>query len=203
MSRLVDLSHYLHQCAGNPRLNAIRKRLSQLDAEWNSYFFKTRSQYVWELALNSARFKAKDDVFAEPPPDQIILAHPGVAFEYVGNGARHDKSYEPIVMAEVLGYNRFRWPKRSDGLPSALPPLGASIVATYSPDNVGKHVGFGVMMHLYNTYSFGVTRRDTGAGMDTTYLLSADLMRLFLSPSGYWMKAFRPQGNSVAADGQQ
>jgi hypothetical protein len=194
VTRLVGLSRHLHACAGTDRLRSSLKTLDALDAAWNHYFFKTRSQYIWELALNSSRFNARDDVFAAPPSDQIILAHPGVAFEYVGGGAHNDKAYEALVFAELVGYNRFRWSPGADGRASQLPPLGASIVATYSPDNDGNHVGYGVMVHAYNTLSLGVTRRDTGAGDETTWLLSLDLMRLVLNPTPEKMAEFRGKG---------
>jgi hypothetical protein len=201
VNRVVNLTHRLHQCAASERVTGVHKRLTELDAEWDAYFFKTRSQYVWELAVNSARFTGKDNVFAEPPKDQVILVHPGVAYEYVGGGVRHDKSYELTVIAEVLGYNRFGWSNAGDGSRSKWPALGASIVATYSPDNMGQHVGYGLMLHAYNAYSLGVTRRDTGAGKDTTYLLSVDLMRFLLSPSAAAMQAFRGAGTPAVSAG--
>ena len=194
VNRLVNLTHRLHQCAAEPHLTGIRKRLAQLDADWDAYFFNTRSQYLWELAINSWRFKARDDVFAEPPGDQVIVAHPGITYEYVGGGARNDKSYEAILMADLVGYNRFRWRAHGDGTPSRLPPLGVSLVGTYSPDNDGEHLGFGVMFHVNNVYSLGVARRDTGAGKETVYLLSADLMRFLLKPSEASQTNFRGAG---------
>lgn len=194
VNRFVNLSKRLHQCAGHDRLTRVRKRLAELDADWDKYFFGTRSQYIWELGINSARFKGRDDVFAEPPSDQLIVAHPGITFEYVGGGAQNDEAYDAILMAELLGYNRFKWPDRKDGKPSRLPALGLSIVGTYSPDNDGEHVGYGVMLHVNNIYSFGVARRDTGAGDETVYLLSADLMKIVLKPSEFSMEKFRGAG---------
>lgn len=194
VNRAVQLSHYVHQCASESRLEKTLKALVVLDADWNHYFFKTRSQYVWELAINSWRFQGKDDVFAPPPPDQIIVAHPGVAFEFVGSSVPQADSYQATLFAEVLGYNRFKWKPGTDGSPSSLPPLGVALVVTYTPDNIGEHVGYGVMFHAYNTFSLGVTQRDTGAGNELTYLLSADLMRLVLNPSPEAIAKFRGKG---------
>jgi hypothetical protein len=200
VNRLVNLTHHLHHCAGQDRLVRVRKRLAELDAAWDNYFFNTRSQYIWELGINSARFKGKDDEFAEPPVDQLIVAHPGISFEYVGGGAQNDEAYEAILMAELVGYNRFAWPERKDGKPSRLPPLGISLVGTYSPDNDGEHYGYGVMIHVKNVYSFGVARRDTGAGDETVYLLSADLMKLILKPSAMSMDTFRGTGAQASVE---
>jgi hypothetical protein len=192
--RVVNLTATLHQCAAQPRLQLVRKRLEELDAQWNSYFFKTRSQYIWELVWNERRFKARDDVFAEPPKDQIIIAHPSVAYEYVGGGARNERAYDAIVYAELLGYNRFGDSLKGGSFMSGRPALGGSIVATYTPDNTGDRVGYGIMLHAFNTFSLGATRRDTGAGKETTYLLSADFMRIVLKPSEALMKHFRGAG---------
>jgi hypothetical protein len=186
--RAVALSARINQCAGRSRLEEAHKSLIALDKEWNHYFFETRSQYIWELAVNSWRFKDKQDQFARPPKDQIILAHPGVAFEYVGGGAQNERAYEATVLAELIGYNRIRW---DDEGKSKLPPLGVSLVATYTPDNTGDHTGYGIMFHAYHTLSLGVTRRDTGAGDETTYLLSMDLMRLVLNPTPEAIEKFR------------
>jgi hypothetical protein len=199
VNRVVQLSHYVHQCASQSRLEKTLKALAVLDSEWDYYFFKTRSQYVWELAINSWRFQGKDDVFAPPPSDQLIVVHPGVAFEFVGSSAQQAESYQATLFAEVIGYNRFKWKPGNDGSPSSLPPLGVALVVTYTPDNIGEHVGYGVMFHVYNTLSLGVTQRDTGAGNELTYLLSADLMRLILNPTPEAIAKFRGKGAAVPA----
>jgi len=194
LNRAAGLAAQASQCADQARLEGARRTLAYLDAQWDRYFFKTRSQYVWELALNSWRFKDKPNEFAKPPVDQVIFLHPEAAFEYVGGGARNQRSYDAIVMAEIIGYNRFTWAPKKDGSSSALPPLGLAIVTTYSPYNTGDRFGFGLMLHVYNTLSIGATRRNTGSGKQTTYLLSADLMRLILNPSREAMARFRGTG---------
>lgn len=195
MNRAVNLTNIVGRCAALPRGKRALESLVKLDKDWNHYFFETRSQYIWELAVNSARYHDKQDVFGEPPTDQIILLHPGVTFEYLGGGARHEEAYQAVVMAEVIGYNKFTWKERSPGVPSRLPPLGASIVATLAKENTGDRIGYGLMIHVYNTLSIGATRRDTGAGTETTWLLSADLMKLILNPSAEAVAKFRGKGN--------
>lgn len=195
LTRAVELSAVVNTCASLARIEEFKDKLTAYDEEWNHYFFEARSQFIWELALNSWRFNPPDDEFARPPKDQIILAHPGVAFEYVGGGAHNERAYDAIVMAELIGYNRIRW---NDEGKSKLPPLGASVVATYTPDNTGDPTGYGIMFHAYNTLSLGVTRRDTGAGDETTYLLSIDLMKFILNPSPEAMARFRKQQPAAA-----
>jgi hypothetical protein len=199
--RLVNLTASLHACVGTERLKSARKQLALLDTEWDDYFFRTHSQYIWELFLNERRHRGErasdrgNDLFARPPRDQIILLHPNAAYEYVGGGTRNDKSYRPIVFVEVLGYSRFGWDEdMKNGTATFRPGFGASLVATYTPDNTGSHLGYGFIVHAYNKYSLGVTRRDTGAGKDTSVLLSVDLMRFLLKPSDALMKSFRGAG---------
>ena len=199
VTRVVNLTNHLLRCAGQSKLEETRKALKKLDAEWDHYFFGTRSQFVWELAINSWRFKAPDDKLAAPPTDQIILLHPGVAFEYVGRDAGREDAYEAIILAEVIGYNRFAWKPRKDGTPSRLPPLGASLVVTYTPDNIGERVGYGVLIHAWNTLSLGFSRRDTGAGEEFTWLLSGDLMRFVIEPSPEAIARFRGKGTAVVS----
>ena len=199
--RLVNQTSSLHACVGAKHLESARKQLAMLDSEWDDYFFKTHSQYIWELFLNERRYRGGrgpnpgNDLFARPPRDQIIFLHPNAAYEYVGGGARNDKSYRPIVFAEVIGYSRFGWDEDiKKGTATFRPGFGASLVATYTPEKTGSHLGYGFIVHAYNKYSLGVTRRDTGAGKDTTVLLSVDLMRFLLKPSDTLMKDFRGPG---------
>jgi hypothetical protein len=196
LNRSVNLTRYVLRCAGQARLEGTRTKLAELDADWDHYFFETRSQFIWELAINSARFNADNDKFAGPPDDQIILLHPGIAVEYVGGGEQNESAYDFVIMTELIGYNRIRWPNRRHVSPSRLPALGAAVVATYTPDNTGDRVGYGLMVHINHKYSVGATRRDTGAGEETTWLLSVDLMRLLLKPSYEDIKNFRGAGAS-------
>jgi hypothetical protein len=191
VNRVVNLTNRVLRCAGQARLKEAGAALTKLDAAWNHYFFDTRSQFVWELAVNSWRFNASDNILAAPPADQIIFLHPGVALEYVGSDAGREDAYDAIVLAEVIGYNRISWGTHADGSASRIPPLGGSIVATYTPDNLGERVGYGVLIHVNHVFSFGFSRRDTGEGDETTYLLSADFMKLMLKPTPEAIARFR------------
>ena len=185
--RSTALMQQILQVSVEGRLEEHHKALVDLDREWDYYFEEARSQYLWELAINARRYDAPDDKFAPPPEDQIIFLHPTVAMEYVGGGAQNERSYEVAAVIELIGYNRFKWGEDS----KMKWPLGIAVVATVTPYNTGDRVGYGMMFHVNNKWSLGVIRRDTGAGDDTTWLITADLMKLILKKSEEVKKKFR------------
>lgn len=179
LNTYLGLAQQILRYEARPRVAGFAASLALRKAQWDYYFDEARSQYWWELAVNSRRYKASDGELAEPPGGQLILGHPSVAFEYVGGGARNESAYDGVVVVEVAGYNKFGW-RNSQPLKR---PLGGSLVVTYTPDNTGDRAGIGVMLHVNNNWSIGATRRDTGAGSETTWLLSADLMKRLLRKS--------------------
>ena len=137
---------------------------------------------------NNALYDPAGDSLARPPVGQLILLHPSAAMEYVSSNETVERAYNLVGIIDIVGYNRLRW--KQDG-PYSKWPLGASVVATYVPATSGDDFGYGLMVHVKNMYSFGATRRDTGAGTDTTWLFSVDLARLFLDKSAEARKQFR------------
>ena len=192
-SLIVLIRHIelVRQVLENPvreKLHAIHVELVKLDAEWDYYFDETKSQFWWEFMANNSIYDPAGDLLARPPVDQLILLHPNAAMEYVDGNASVEDAYNLVGIIDVIGYNRLRW-KEDD--PYSEWPLGASIVATYVPATSGDDFGYGLMFHVKNKYSFGATRRDTGAGTDTTWLFSIDLTKLFLEKSAEAKKQFR------------
>lgn len=141
------------------------------DAKWTRYFDEARLQFPWELWVNGLRYgrvNRKAGGFAEPPRDQIILAHPGVGMEYV-RGAESGSRLEPALLIELIGYNRWRWTQ--DGTMENA--WGASLVQTYS-DRAGlSSARPGIMVHWQNKYSVAFTRNNGSTGI----LLSVDLAK--------------------------
>ena len=170
------------------RLNDIHNALSLLDGEWTYYFEEARSQYPWELALNDRRYDAAPNQLERPPKGQLIFIHPTVAIEYVGGGIENKAAYNTVPIVELLGYNVLRL--RRDG-PPLKRPIGFSTIASYTPALTGDNVGYGVMIHIGNDLSVGVTQRDTGLQQDTTWLVSVDLGKLFLQKSQETKERFR------------
>jgi ABC-type transporter Mla MlaB component len=139
-----------------------------INDQWNNYLFKARSQFLWELNLNSALFdrqRDKSEAFPSPPEHQWILLHPEVALEYVG-GADKGSRFEPSIVMEWVGYNRWRWSGSK-----MRNPLGLSIISTFSDRAGADAVGYGIQVHYKNNYSLGITTRSG----DTGIFISVDL----------------------------
>ena len=181
LTRLMALGFNVLNQPVRTQIAEINAAVSRLDAEWDYYFDEARSQYSWELLVNNMIYDPPGDVLAGPPNAQLILFHPTIALEYVGSGPQNEAAYDTVGMVELVGYNSWR----------GSMPLGASIVATYTPETTGDRVGLGVMLHIQHNYSIGVTRRDTGLGDETTWLFSVDLTKLFLSKSQQIREEFR------------
>jgi hypothetical protein len=149
-------------------LDAARVR----DARWTHYFDTARLQFPWELYVNGLRHERNNrraGGFADVPDDQWILLHPGVGLEYVRN-APSGSRFEPALVVELVGYNRWRW--HADGTMGTA--LGVSLIQTYS-DRAGLGSSrTGVMLHYDHKYSLALTRGDGETGL----MLSVDLSRL-------------------------
>lgn len=162
-----------------------KEDLHRRNSEWRAYFEKARSQYWWELQVNSLRYDRRnkrdnlcgvtlDKVGSvcsaigafEPPHDQIIFLHPGAALEYVG-GAPDGGQFKPAVVMEWGGYNRWLW--KNDG--SMGFALGASLISSYADRSGIKDIRHGFVLHVDHRYSLGVT---FGSGK-TGFFVSADL----------------------------
>ncbi len=169
-------------------LRRIHEQVAALDAEWDYYFYKARSQFWWEFIANNALYDPAGNVLAPPPDAQLILLHPNAAMEYVDGGATVESAYNLVGIVELIGYNRLRWKK---GGPYSKWPLGISVIMTYIPATSGDDIGYGLMLHVKNDYSFGATRRDTGSGDETTWLFSVDLTKLFLEKSAEAKELYR------------
>jgi hypothetical protein len=160
------------------RVQKMYEELRILDDQWTFYFEHGRSQYPWELWANSANFKRHidDDRFAPPPNHQLILMHLGAGLEYAESTGSEGSEFNAVALVELIGYNRLVYPTEG----RAGRSYGASIIATVSPESDGNRIGWGAMIHFTEKLSLGVARRDLGRdGDETTWLLSADLGRMF------------------------
>lgn len=158
------------------------------DAKWSRYFDEARLQFPWELWVNGLRYgrvNRKAGGFAEPPHDQVIFGHPGVGMEYV-RGADSGNRFEPALIIEIIGYNRWRW--TVDGKMENA--WGASLVQTYS-DRAGLSSSRpGIMLHWQNKYSIAFTRDDSKTGV----VLSVDLAKAVTKVEKDAREKFRVRG---------
>lgn len=188
LTRYINLVHRILQLPVRVELERFHREVVKLDEQWDYYFEEARSQYYWELLANGALYQPADDRLAGPPDSQLVLFHPTAAMEYVGSGPQNESAYDVVAVVELIGYNR--WSYSADSF-LARWPFGVSAVATYTPETTGDRVGYGAMIHIKHDYSIGATRRDTGAGTETTWLLSVDLTKLFLDKSSEVRRRFR------------
>ena len=186
--RIAELVRRVIQTSVYGRLREIHDKLSLLDGEWTYYFEDARSQYPWELAINDRRYDGASNQLERPPKGQLIFVHPTVAIEYLGGGIENEAAYNTVPIVELVGYNVLRW--RSDG-PQLKWPVGFSAIASYTPATTGDRVGYGIVLHVGNDFSVGVTQRDTGSQQERTWLLSIDLGKLFLEKSQEARERFR------------
>lgn len=164
------------------------------DAQWTSYFDEARLQYPWELLVNGwrhGRENRKAGGFADVPNDQWILLHPGVGLEYVKDAPKGSR-FEPALVVEVIGYNRWSWSR--DGRMGRA--FGASLIQTYS-DRAGlSSARTGIMLHYNNKYSLAFTRKDGESGV----MLSIDLGNLLTEVESDTREGFRMLGSGLGSN---
>ena len=166
VERVVDLVVNL------PATSALADSLAMFDDRWKAYFTDARSQLGWELWLNGRWYRAVKNErycpsrggFCEPPSRQWILLHPSLALEYVSGtapGARVDES----LVLELFGVNRWSWDKGA----AMRNAVGASLVVSASDRSSLPTFGYGVLIHLRQTYSIGATMRGSRWGVVVSY----------------------------------
>lgn len=179
---------------------ALSKAYDKLNEQWNYYFGKARSQYPWELWINSLRYdnklvnkckqekestltgndlwefcrKHKDIRLSAPPNDQLILLHPTAAME-IGPNDPGDVATNTIGIVEILGYFRFGSPKK---FPTKW-PVGGSIISTVALDSNGERYGWGALLHLKESLSIGVAKGFVG-NSDIRFLITVDIGKFWL-----------------------
>lgn len=166
-------------------IQAAAARAATRDARWRSYFADARSQYPWELYVNSLVYESRvrsNLGISGPPNWQWIVLHPDAGMQYVRSAAAGDR-FKPALVLELLGYNRWSW--GGDHKPHNA--WGASLVRTYA-DTVSVPSGaWGVAVHYNNKYTLTLSRHDGKTGI----LLSADLLGALTSISQAWVDRFR------------
>jgi hypothetical protein len=166
-------------------IQAAQARAAMRDTRWRNYFTEARSQYPWELYVNSLVYESKlraDLGISGPPNWQWIVLHPDVGLQYVHDAAQGDRML-PALVLELIGYNRWRW--GADGRPENA--WGASLVRTYADSTSVSTGAWGIAVHRNSKYSIAVTRGDGKTGV----LLSVDLAGAVTQASQEWRDRFR------------
>jgi hypothetical protein len=143
-------------------------KLKLYSSEWEKYFTVARSQTPLELIINSALYKEEiiKPTFVLPPDYQIIALHPNILLDYIDN-ADEGSQLKASLAVEWIGINY--WNRNI--------PFGLALISTYSDRAGVDDVGHGVIFHINNNYSFGITNNDG----ETGFSFSMDLLKLFES----------------------
>lgn len=146
----------------------LSKRLSALEKNWDEYYNQSKSQTIWELALNGYLFQRenKENEFSIPPSWQLVFMHPTIVVERVGGAADGDQLKEAI-MIEVIGadwWNQNKW----------FLPSGWSIITTYSDRSEVDDWGYGVALNFNSKFTLGVSDH----GGDTGLFITLDFLKL-------------------------
>ena len=166
-------------------IDAARSRAVARDARWRSYFADARSQYPWELFVNSWRYEEtvrNREGISGPPAWQWIVLHPDVGLQYVDSAAAGDR-FKPALVLELIGYNRWTW--GGDNRPRNA--WGASLVRTYADTASVPSGGWGIAIHRHSKYTLTLNRLEGKTGV----LFSIDLVGAVTRPSEEWSDRFR------------
>jgi hypothetical protein len=134
---------------------------------WSNYFENSRSQTFIDLAINTWYYqdKLKENRLVPPPNKQYFALHPSIIMHYSVD-AEHGEQMKEALAIEWAGINY--WQLKI--------PLGLSVVSTYADRVSVKSVTHGVMFHINNTYSFGLT---TNSEQQHGIFVTLDLLKLF------------------------
>lgn len=166
-------------------IQAAAARADVRDARWRSYFADARSQYPWELLVNSWIYERKVrnvQGISGPPSSQWIVLHPDIGMQYIRSADAGDR-FKPALILELIGYNRWQW--GDDNKPRN--GWGASVVRTYADTASVSTGAWGIAIHRNNKYTLTLTRH----GDKTGVLLSIDLAGAVTTASQQWRDAFR------------
>ena len=133
---------------------------------WQNYFEKRRSQTSLELLINTWSYQdeLKKRVPINPPKFQWIVLHPSIVLQQSPDEIDGSQIKEALAI-EWAGINYW----------DLDIPFGASIVSTYADRAIGKDFTTGLMFHISNDYSIGITH----IGGENNVFISVDVMKLF------------------------
>ena len=140
--------------------------LDLISSNWQRFFEERRSMYSWELAVNTAWYKKEltSNQNIEPPSMQWIVFHPTIVMQNSPEEMDGDQ-FKQALAIELLGINFW----------DLSVPLGASVVATYADRADGDDMTYGLMFHVSNDLSIGVTH----IGGENNIFINIDLLKLF------------------------
>jgi hypothetical protein len=114
--RIARLTRLALVRSETPDMRALLAENLRREQSWEDYFERARSQYFWELALNSLLMKETRPLlpsgqrggFRAVPTSQVLFLHPYVALEYASSEAEGNR-LNPLLILDVVGYNKWSW----------------------------------------------------------------------------------------------
>jgi hypothetical protein len=169
--RAMVISRMLTAYGETAREEAVRA-LRDAARRWDNYGEKGYSQFPWELALNSARFRRTS---TEPPANQVIFLHPALGLELVvpDGGTLEDLQRVNTVTVEPLGYILYTRSRANY--------FGVSTLVSLPSES---RIGAGVLAHIgrYGKIGYVIWRSRGGAIPDDRRVIaSADLYQFLTS----------------------
>lgn len=145
--------------------------LTLKDKEWSTYIEEARSQTFIDITVTSLLHEWKygkgEHDFQSPPLVQWFALRPNVLIENVSGVVDGDQVKESLAL-EIIGFNY--WKEKCFGY-----ACGASLIINYTDRKGVEDKGWGLMFHVDNSYSFGVTKH----GGETGFFVTVDLLKLF------------------------
>jgi hypothetical protein len=179
--RIANLTHRALFESEKPDMLELLAENVKRGKSWYEYFETARSQYFWELAVNSFLMGETrplvDSVrvgFRSVPTGQWLLLHPQVAFEYANDEPAGSKT-RAIALMDLIGYNRWSW--RNDGTMGTA--VGLSFVLAAADHVNSDDLSFGFMAHVNHSISAGLVF----GGDKPTIIMSADAAKLWTKVS--------------------
>lgn len=164
--------------------------LTLKDKEWKTYIEEARSQTFIDIAVTSFLYEWKygkgEHDFRSPPRVQWFALRPNVLIESVSGADDGDQVKESLAL-EVIGFNY--WQDACFGY-----ACGTSMIVNYADRNGIEDTGWGLMFHIDNSYSFGVTKHSGEEG----FFITVDLLKLFQDKKSSfddYKKKYRSLGN--------
>jgi len=175
-----ELYNFAQGTLSQPLAFKLFRHLENLEKQWNNFYERSRSQTIWETAINGALFhkKNKEHKYLSPPNSQVIVMHPNLVIENVGDAVDGEQTKEAIML-EAIGIN---WWKQDKW----YIPSGASAIALYS-DRVGSEDwGYGLAFHFESKFTLGIAEHDG----ETGFFISIDLLK-FIQDKNSLIKQYR------------
>ena len=144
------------------------------DKEWKKFMDEARSQTSFDIAATSTLYDwlydKREHDFQSPPEVQWFFLHPSVLIENV-SGAVDGQQVQESLALEIIGFNY--WKDKCFGF-----ACGASLIVNYADRAGVDDTRWGIMLHIDNSYSFGITMEGLDA-RNQGFFVTVDLLKLF------------------------